>query len=558
MGVLALRSVAVLTVLFALLFAVATLAMYLLEAPIWLAVIVAVVIMGLQYLIGPWIIELIFKIRWQQPEELPGYLRAFLEERAAAHRIPVPRFGIIEDGNPNAFTFGHYPGDARIAITRGLLEMCDEQEVRAVVGHEIGHIVHWDFVVMTIASTIVLVLYYLYIFGRASAARRSGRRGSGAALVALSAFIAYIIAEYVALFLSRVREYYADRYSAEVTGRPNALATALMKIAYGLAKSGAAAGVTAGADQETQATPRLSPMRGFRTVGIFDPKMGASLALAAAGSYAGRAHTYDPEVMVKAMEWDLFNPWAFLCELHSSHPLPAKRMRALAKVASYMGQTPAFSFPDRPSESYWDEFLTDLLVYYMPLIGLLLGGGAGVALMYPAMADGSPRAPLIAIGAALLGLGLGLVIRLKFMYPGGHFRDDTVANLVSQVKVSAIRCIPARLRGTVIGRGIPGLYWSEDLVLEDDTGFMVLDYRQPIGLFEALFGWLRAEKFIGQALTVTGWYRRFPRPFLEVWQFTTADGKTNTCWVWPLKKLGAGIVLAAGLALLLAGLLMVA
>lgn len=554
MGVLALRSVAVLTVLFALLFAVATLAMYLLEAPIWLAVIVAVVIMGLQYLVSPWIIGLIFKIRWQQPEELPGYLRAFLEERAAAHRIAVPRFGIIEDGNPNAFTFGHYPGDARIAITRGLLEMCDEDEVRAVVGHEIGHIVHWDFVVMTIAATVVLVLYYLYVFGRYASQRR-GRSAGAAAIVAASAFLAYFIAEYIALFLSRVREYYADRYSAEVTGRPNALATALMKIAYGLARSGAASGVTATAEQGQESSARVSPLRGFRTVGIFDPKMGASLALAAAGGYAGRLRTYAPEVMVKAMEWDLFNPWAFLCELHSSHPLPAKRMRALAKVAGHMGQMPVFSFPDRPSESYWDEFLTDILVYHMPLIGLVLGGSAGVALMYPAMADGSPRAPLIAIGAALLGLGLGLAIRLKFMYPGGNFRDDTVAGLVSQVKVSAIRCIPARLRGTVIGRGIPGLYWSEDLVLEDDTGFMVLDYRQPIGLFELLFGWLRAEKFIGQALTVTGWYRRFPRPFLEVWQFTTADGKTNTCWVWPLKKIGAGIVLVAGLTLLLAGLL---
>jgi hypothetical protein len=429
--------------------------------------------------------------------------------------------------------------------------MCDEEEVLAVVGHEIGHIVHWDFVVMTVASTIVLVLYYLYVFGRYAGQRR-GRSAAAAAVVAASAFLAYILAEYIVLFLSRVREYYADRYSAEITGKPNALAGALMKIAYGLAKSGAAAGVTTG--EEAKAPARLSPMRGFRTVGIFDPKMGASLALAAAGGYAGRTRTYQPDVMVRAMEWDLFNPWALLCELHSSHPLPAKRMRALSRVAELMGQTPAFPLPDKPAESYWDEFLTDVLVYYLPALGLILGAGAGVALMYPAISEGNPRAVLAAAGATLLGLGLGLTVRLKFMYPGS-FGDATVANLVSQVKVSAIRCIPARLRGTVIGRGIPGLYWSDDLVLEDETGFMVLDYRQPLSLFEVLFGWLRAEKFIGQALTVTGWYRRFPRPFLEVWQFVTGDGKVNTCWVWPLKKIGAGFVVAAGIALLLVGLL---
>jgi heat shock protein HtpX len=130
---------------------------------------------------------------------------------------------------------------------------------------------------------------------------------------------------------------------------------------------------------------------------------------------------------------------------------------------------------------------------------------------------------------------------------------------VSQAKVSAIRCIPACLRGTVIGRGIPGLYWSSDLVVEDDTGFMVLDYRQPIGLLETLFGWLRAETFIGRQVEVTGWYRRFPRPFLEVWQFTTPDdGRTNTCWVWPLKKVGVVIVVGLGIAALLAGLLLAA
>ena len=80
--------------------------------------------------------------------------------------IPRPRFGVIDDGNPNAFTFGHYPGNARLVVTRGLLQMLDPQEVQAVVGHEMGHIAHWDFVVMTIAAVVPLVMYTLWIATR--------------------------------------------------------------------------------------------------------------------------------------------------------------------------------------------------------------------------------------------------------------------------------------------------------------------------------------------------------------------------------------------------------
>ena len=176
MGALALRSAVVLSILFGLLFAVAAGALYALDAPVWVAVVIAVAIMGLQYLISPWLIQLFFKIRWLAPDEVPEHIRRFLERETRQRRVPMPRLGVIDDGNPNAFTFGHYPGDARIVITRGLMEMCGEDEVLAVVGHELGHIVHWDFVVMTIAATVVLVLYYIYALGRTAGAAAGGMR----------------------------------------------------------------------------------------------------------------------------------------------------------------------------------------------------------------------------------------------------------------------------------------------------------------------------------------------------------------------------------------------
>ena len=90
-----------------------------------------------------------------------------------------------------------------------------------------------------------------------------------------------------------------------------------------------------------------------------------------------------------------------------------------------------------------------------------------------------------------------MLIKLGFFYPLGRFAQQRVSQLVQEVKVSRVRCIPSMLRGRIIGRGIPGLYWSEDLVIQDETGFMTMDYRQPIAVLDFLFGLFRAEQFVG-------------------------------------------------------------
>ena len=147
-----LRSTLVLALLFGLLFAVGMMVVAYLDLPIWVAIAFAFGTLALQYILGPTIIEWIYKIRWVEPERVSPELARFIEGVCASQNLPVPRFGIIDDGNPNAFTFGHYPGDARLVITRGLLELLAPEEVNSVVGHELGHIAHWDFVVMTIAA----------------------------------------------------------------------------------------------------------------------------------------------------------------------------------------------------------------------------------------------------------------------------------------------------------------------------------------------------------------------------------------------------------------------
>jgi Zn-dependent protease with chaperone function len=543
---LALRSMLVLTLLFGLAFGVCVAALYALDAPWPLAVVFALAFVGLQYAISPWIIQWVHKIEWCDARSVDPELATFIEAVCRHNNLTVPRFGLIRDGNPNAFTFGHYPGNARMVLTTGLLEICDEQEAQTVVAHEIGHIVHWDFVVMTLAAAVPMVLYVIWRFAFRAGRGRS-RSSGGIALVGLAAFIAYLISQYIVLFLSRVREYYADHFSADVTQNPNGLASALVKIAYGLAKA-----PQEQEDEEGRRKPALAAAGGVgsRSLGIFDRKFGASLALAAAGSYSEKGG-YSHDVTIQAMRWDLWNPWAFLCEVSSTHPLPAKRIKALENLAWQLGQQPVYDLPEpseRP-ESYWDEFVVDILIANMPLFGLLSGVAIGAALGFTL--GWSPAL----IGIALLGLGLGMLVRMRFAYPKHAFPPKEVALLVGEVKVSQVRSIPCSLDGEIIGRGIPGLYWSEDLVLRDRTGFIRLDYRQPLRLFEWLFGLFKAEQFIGRKAIALGWYRRWPAPYVELWKLRDETGAEQTCWNWAVGLYGSLVLIALGLVVGLVGLL---
>jgi heat shock protein HtpX len=518
-----LRSFIVLALLFGLLFAIGMGVITYADLPVMVAVIFALVILLLQFLLGPTIIQWIYKIEWREVTDVDPQMAAFVERVTAERNIPQPRFGLIQDGNPNAFTFGHYPGNARLVVTSGLLDLLDPDERNAVVAHELGHIAHWDFVVMTMAAAVPLILYVLYITMRSAGRKRD--RGGYAALIGLLSFVAYIVSQYIVLLLSRVREYYADQFAGEVSKKPDSLSTALVKIAYGLARA-----------PKEEGKKDDARMIGARTLGIFDPKVAQALALASAGTGAVSATS-----MESAMKWDLWNPWAAFYELASSHPLPAKRIKALEKQTHAMGGIPRFSFRAEKPESYWDEFLVDLVINYVPVLGLVVGIGVSLLLnLVLGLQVGLT-------GASLFGLSAGWWLKRRFSYRHNFDEKQTVQGLIEKIKVSRIRSIPCTIQGKIIGRGVPGLFYSEDLVLQDDTGFIILDYRQPLRIFEFLFGWIKAETLIGKGGEAIGWYRRAPRPYFEMLELRLENEETVKSYFYPFTQflIYAGLVLGA-------------
>ncbi|HIH49568.1 TPA: M48 family metalloprotease, partial [Candidatus Woesearchaeota archaeon] len=194
------------------------------------------------WLVGPTLSD--FMYRWfyratfYKEEDLKGKKFAtFIRKVCDKHKIPYPTIGIIPDNNPTAFTYGSGPWNSRIVLSEGLFHYLNEDELEAVIAHELGHIVHKDFIVMAVASLLLQILYQLYvIFARGSMSRGSalGKRGSkdddGSSLIIIGyvSLLFYYIGMYVLLFLSRLREYYADEFSAQETGDPNLLSSALI------------------------------------------------------------------------------------------------------------------------------------------------------------------------------------------------------------------------------------------------------------------------------------------------------------------------------------------
>jgi len=165
-----------------------------------------------------------------------------VEEMAIAGGLPKPAVYVIPDSDPNAFATGSGPERASIAVTRGLIEKLNREELQGVVSHEMSHVRNYDIRLMTVVAALAGAILLLSDWGRRGlgfGARRRGSddRGGGGAAVFLAAvwivsiILAPIIAQVVSLAVSRQREYLADATGAELTRNPLALAAALQKIA---------------------------------------------------------------------------------------------------------------------------------------------------------------------------------------------------------------------------------------------------------------------------------------------------------------------------------------
>jgi len=160
----------------------------------------------------------------------PGLLR-IVHRLSARAGVPMPRVYIIPDTVPNAFATGRNPENAAVAVTEGLMDLLDEEEIEAVLAHELSHVKHYDILVGTVAATIagaISVIANILQFG-AMFGGGGNNRPHPILMLALS-IIMPIAAMMVQMAVSRSREYMADEGAARLTGHPEWLQTALSKL----------------------------------------------------------------------------------------------------------------------------------------------------------------------------------------------------------------------------------------------------------------------------------------------------------------------------------------
>ncbi|QIG78641.1 zinc metalloprotease HtpX [Stakelama tenebrarum] len=151
-----------------------------------------------------------------------------VRDLARRAKLPMPRVYLVDEPHPNAFATGRDPQHAAVAATTGLVQMLDREEIAAVMAHELGHVRNRDTLIMTMVATIAGAISMLANF---SLFFRGGRGAGIAGLLAV--LVAPFAAMIVQMAISRTREYGADRASAEISGNPRALASALNKLAQG-------------------------------------------------------------------------------------------------------------------------------------------------------------------------------------------------------------------------------------------------------------------------------------------------------------------------------------
>lgn len=469
------------------------------------------------FFISPWLMDLsqkwLYKTRWvslgdiaDRSPETAKVIRKICADKKLKH----PRLGIIDDQNPTAFTYGSLPNSARLVVSQGLFTYLDDEEIAAVYAHELGHIVHWDFAVMTVASTLIQICYLICVFARRMSRRGSSKSRDAFQTAALVSYIFYLIGSYLLLYLSRVREYFADRFAAETTGNPNALSRALVKIAYGIV------------EETSQAEEPSRLLEGTRALGIYDAK--AATATGTAYRIAS-----SPEKIGRVFLWDMFNPWGWWMELNSTHPLTGKRVRALSTYAEQLGLAIEFDMGKVMGEGrhlnkkrLYGNFAMDIVLFSSEFIGIVVGLIIGVTLISMSPIPN----PMLAIAFPLIGLGIGVVFKGFVMYP--HYKkapETNILELMSDPYASPLRGKPAMLEGELIGRGQAGYKFGSDLKIQDKTGMLYLRYNSrfgPIGNF--LFGMKRVQNLIGSSVASQGWFRRGNMPWMDLVQITTEEG----------------------------------
>jgi len=274
-----------------------------------------------QWLFAPYLIGLMYRVRKVSRSEEPE-LYDMVERLSRNSGIKTPAIGIAQIPIPNAFAYGSPLSGTRVAVTTELLNKLETEEVEAVIGHELGHLKHRDVQIMMIVSILPALFYYVgySLFWSAQYSRYSRRdeRGNGSlmALIGLLSIFVYWVLTLFTLYLSRLREYYADRHSVSVVDE------GARKLSEGLVK------IVRSTERVRRHRPETGTLSSFKALFISDPDS------------SGRDLQEISETNMIRSDRELVESYLRrritaadkMIEIFSTHPNMIKRLRALQEL----------------------------------------------------------------------------------------------------------------------------------------------------------------------------------------------------------------------------------
>ncbi|MFQ5871039.1 MAG: zinc metalloprotease HtpX [Candidatus Geothermarchaeales archaeon] len=286
--------------------------------------LLAIMVVGFnlaQWLFAPYLIDRMYRAKEVSESDEPVLFRTFnsLLRKSALKR---PKLMLADISLPNAFAYGSPLMGTKVAVTRGLLDSLEHEEVEAVIGHELGHLKHRDVQIMMFVSVLPAVFYFIGFSMLLSSMWGRRDRGGGAALIGLASMLLYWILSMFVMYLSRLREYYADRYSASIVeDGPRKLSEGLAKIVASTAKMRKTAKMG-----RRGAAPVNS---GFKNLFISDPDKALQDTVELSGARGFRAD----QRLVREILSRKITTAERMAELFSSHPNIVKRLRALQALS---------------------------------------------------------------------------------------------------------------------------------------------------------------------------------------------------------------------------------
>ncbi|OKH23663.1 zinc metalloprotease HtpX [Chroogloeocystis siderophila] len=430
-----------------------------------------------------------------------------------------PQLKLLPISVPLALSYGNLPRNARLVVTQGLLEQLAANEIATIYATQLGHVTHKDFAVMSLIMVVTQLPYLVY-----SQVSRWGNKTSYsylqliAGVIANIAYIVWYLLCLPVLWLSQVRIYYSDRLAAEMTGHPNGLTRALLKIAQGIATD----------IRQQECTSWL--LESWQLLLPLDRTQALTLSCC-----------QTPTDLESVLAWDCYNPYRYWFNLLQTHPLVGDRLQRLAQIAQNWRLEPELALLNPQIKAFTSRltFLLQIAPFLGTILGLMFGclawliGGIGIWLRIPQLAWMYGDWSLI-LGSLPIGFSLGTFIRLNAFFPDikvSNLESLDLGKFLANPNTLPLDSKPTRTQGKLLGRYGISNWLAQDLILKSNTSLIRLHHQSLlIGIRQFFNNQAYAiEKLIGQDMIIIGWYRRGAALWLDVdsWRTQSSIGRSS-------------------------------